>query len=136
MSEETIIIDPVGMNIVNRVAAGTKLRGVFSFAGGLLVQGELLGDVQVTGGPLVLMQEGVMSGEITCDQDAYLFGKINVKENGDYSEVTATGAAFLAATLVAKANITSAKVRTYDGTDVDGRFRTLKRAQESAPSES
>lgn len=128
MNEESIVIDPVGMNIVNRVARGTKLEGTLTFEGGLLVQGEIIGIVKITGGPLVLMQEGVMAGDISCDQDAYLFGQIHHKPNGEDSELTSGGAAFLAETLVANANITAANLRTYDGMSVNGRIRTHRNA--------
>lgn len=131
--EETIALDPVGMNIVNRIAAGTKFTGVIECAGGLLVQGQFDGKATVTGGPLVLMPEGELRGEFTCDQDAYLFGKILAPADAEQSELVAGGAVFLAETLKAKANITSRSIRSFEGADVDGRIRTGKKAVGASP---
>lgn len=126
-SQETIVIDPVGMNIVNRIAPGSKFCGTYECIGGLLVQGLIEGNISVKGGPLVLMQEGVIKGDTTCDQDAYLFGKIEPKDSGEYSELCAGGAVFMAETLNAKANITAADIKSYQGAQVDGRIRTVRK---------
>jgi hypothetical protein len=126
-TEETIIIDPVGMNIVNRIAPGTKFTGVLECSGGLLVQGQFEGTLVVADGPLVLMQEGVMSGDFDCKQDAYLFGTILAKQGGEQSLLTAGGAAFMAETLEAKADITATAFKTYEGAQVDGRIRTVRK---------
>ena len=37
--QDTLTIDPIAMNVVNRVAAGCRLSGDLQFDGGLLVQG-------------------------------------------------------------------------------------------------
>ena len=123
-SEETIVIDPVGMNIVNRIAPGTKSTGTLECSGGLLVQGHFEGTLVVTDGPLVLMQGGVISGDFDCQQDAYLFGTIAQKPGGEQSQLTVGGAAFMADTLEAKADITAGVFKTYEGAQVDGRIRT------------
>ncbi|MFC6281173.1 bactofilin family protein [Polaromonas aquatica] len=123
-SEETIVIDPVGMNIVNRIAPGTKSTGTLECSGGLLVQGHFEGTLVVSDGPLVLMQGGVISGDFDCKQDAYLFGTIAQKPGGEQSQLTVGGAAFMADTLEAKADITAGVFKTYEGAQVDGRIRT------------
>ena len=48
-NQDTLTIDPIAMNIVNRVAAGSRLSGPMVFDGGLLVQGDISGDIQVNG---------------------------------------------------------------------------------------
>lgn len=123
-SEETIVIDPVGMNIVNRIAPGTKSTGTLECSGGLLVQGHFEGTLVVTDGPLVLMQGGSISGDFDCKQDAYLFGTIAPKPGGEQSQLAVGGAAFMADTLEAKADITAGVFKTYEGAQVDGRIRT------------
>ncbi|EKD98716.1 MAG: hypothetical protein ACD_23C00300G0004 [uncultured bacterium] len=125
--EETIVIDPVGMNIVNRIAPGTKFMGTLECSGGLLVQGHFEGTLVVTDGPLVLMQEGVIAGDFDCKQDAYLFGTITEKPEGEQSQLTVGGAAFMAETLEAKADITAVVFKTYEGAQVDGRIRTVRK---------
>lgn len=131
-TEETIIIDPVGMNIVNRIAPGTKFKGTIECSGGLLVQGNFEGDVTVVNGPMVLMQEGVIKGNIKCDGDAFLFGKIEPKDSDEPSDLTAAGDVFMAQTLDAKANITAAGIRSYEGAQVDGRIRTVRKEKAAA----
>ena len=42
-AQETLLLDPVAMNIVNRVAEGCVLAGQLHFKGGLLLQGRLDG---------------------------------------------------------------------------------------------
>lgn len=125
--EETIVIDPVGMNIVNRIAPGTKFTGTLECSGGLIVQGNFQGSLVVVDGPLVLMQGGVMFGDFDCKQDAYLFGTIEAQSNGEQSQLTVGGAAFLAETLEAKADITACVFKTYEGAQVDGRIRTVRK---------
>ena len=128
MAEESIIIDPVGMNIVNRIAPGTKATGTQACAGGLLVQGSFEGSLVVSEGPLVLMQDGVLCGDIVCHQDAYLFGTIAAKPDGTQSQLTVTGTVFLAETLNAVADITAGVFKTYEGAQIDGRIKTVRRA--------
>lgn len=126
-NEESIIIDPVGMNIVNRIAPGSTFRGNMECHGGLMVQGTLDGNARVTGGPVVLMQEGTIKGDVNCSGDMYLFGTVDLKDTGEQSELVASGAAFLADTLDAKANITSAAIKTYEGAQIHGRISTRRR---------
>jgi cytoskeletal protein CcmA (bactofilin family) len=127
MPEESIIIDPVGMNIVNRIAAGTKASGTQECAGGMLVQGCFEGTLVVSEGPLVLMQDGVICGDIVCRQDAYLFGTIAAKPDGTQSQLTVSGAVFLAETLNATADITAGVFKTYEGAQIEGRIKTVRR---------
>ncbi|MBU0801747.1 MAG: polymer-forming cytoskeletal protein, partial [Alphaproteobacteria bacterium] len=85
------------------------------------------GVLNVKGGPLVLVPEAVVVGTVSCDQDAYLFGRIEAQENGDASELEALGTVFLTETLNAKANITASAFKSYEGSQVDGRIKTVNR---------
>ncbi len=125
---ESIVIDPVAMNIVNRVAPGCRHSGVFYCEGGLMVEGTIEGDIQVIGGPLVLMPEGVIAGKITGDAEAYLFGTIRARSDTELSELDIGGAVFLTETLRAQANITAGAIKSYEGAQVEGRIKTVKRA--------
>ena len=60
-NQDTLVIDPVRMNIVNRVAAGTQLSGHLQFKGGLLLQGALGGTGEVVG-RLVVWHTGQIIG--------------------------------------------------------------------------
>lgn len=126
---ESLILDPVAMNIVNRVAPGSRCTGTLECTGGLIVQGRVDGTLIVQGGPLVLMPEGVISGTISCDQDVYLSGSVEPKADGSLSEIDAHGAAFCAETLVAKANITATALKTYQGAQVEGIIKTGRRSK-------
>lgn len=126
-SAESLVLDPVAMNIVNRIAPGTQASGAWTCAGGLMLQGKFEGDLIVTGGPFVLMPEGSFSGNLQCDHDLYLSGTVLPKATGELSEIEGAGAAFFAETLDAKANITAGAFKTYEGSQVEGHIRTVRR---------
>ena len=60
MEQDVLTLDPIAMNVVNRVAAGSDLRGDLAFDGGLLVQGSLSGTVHVRGSLIVWAGATVM----------------------------------------------------------------------------
>jgi cytoskeletal protein CcmA (bactofilin family) len=124
--QQTIVIDPVAMNIVNRIAANSNAIGSLEFSGGVIIEGYFTGTLIVNDGPLVLMQGGIISGDIHCQQDAYLFGAIASKEDGEQSILEAGGVVYMAETLEARADITAAVVKTFEGAQVDGRIRTVR----------
>ena len=124
---QSIVIDPVAMNIVNRVAPGTVQTGACRWVGGLLVQGRIEGDLEVVGGPLVLMPEGEIAGNVRGDGEAYLFGKVLARSDAELSELDVAGPVFLAETLHAKANITAGAFKSWEGAQVEGRIKTMKR---------
>lgn len=125
---ESIVIDPVAMNIVNRVAEGSHQSGVLRCHGGLIVEGTIEGEVHVTGGPFVLMPNGAVAGKVVADAEAYLFGTIRARGDNELSDLDIAGAVFLTETLRAHANITAGAIKSYDGAQVEGRIKTGKRA--------
>jgi cytoskeletal protein CcmA (bactofilin family) len=125
--EESIVIDPVAMNIVNRVAAGSRQTGVLHCDGGLMVEGTIEGEVHISGGPFVLMPEGVLVGKVVGDGEAYLFGTIRERSENELSELDVAGAVFLTEKLRAKANITAGAIKSYEGAQVEGRIKTMRR---------
>jgi cytoskeletal protein CcmA (bactofilin family) len=124
---QSIDIDPVAMNIVNRVAAGTVQKGSCRWAGGLLIQGRIEGDLEVVGGPIVLMPGGEIAGNIRGDGEAYLFGNVLAQSDDELSELDIAGTVYLAETLHAKANITAGAFKSWEGAQVEGRIKTMKR---------
>jgi cytoskeletal protein CcmA (bactofilin family) len=124
--KDNITLDPVAMNIVNRIAPGTKFTGTLECEGGVLVQGIFEGTLLVKNGPLVLTVEGVMTGDIECEADAYFLGKINRKDDGELSKVTVGGAAFMGSSLAGSADITAGTVKMYDGAQVEN-LRTIRK---------
>lgn len=127
MDGESIVIDPVAMNIVNRVAPDTRQSGILMCSGGLMVEGTFEGEIHVTGGPFVLMPSGVIAGTVTADGEAYLFGTIRARSETELSEVDVQGAVFLTETLRADANVTAGAIKSYEGAQVEGRIKTVKR---------
>jgi cytoskeletal protein CcmA (bactofilin family) len=122
---EHIVIDPVAMNIVNRVAPDCKHSGHFSYKGGLLLEGEITGTVKVEGGPLIIMGEGAVFGEVYSDSDVYLFGTFGGVEGHEYGELTVNAKVILAETAKGKVNIAAKTLRTFEGAKVHGSYRTL-----------
>jgi len=125
--KQCLDIDPVAQNIVNRIAAGSHHVGTFRWQGGLIIQGKIEGEITVTGGAIVLMPEGEMSGVIRGDGEAILGGKINPRSSTELSEVDVAGSVYLAETLTAHANITAASFQSFEGAQVEGKIKTLRR---------
>ncbi len=131
-SEDVLTIDPVAMNVVNRVAQGTSLAGDLLFEGGLLVQGRLGGDVQVNGRVIVWIG-GVIKGKIRVLGDMYVFGQLG-ELGADPQEtlVECLGTLYVANTGVTTGMLTAHHLMLYEGADLQGPFTTL-RAERSLP---
>ena len=126
--QDTLTIDPIAMNVVNRVAAGTQLNGSLQFEGGLLVQGDLSGDIQVNG-RLIVWGGGVVRGRIRVSGDFYLFGQLGAPDaSAEDTVLKCMGTAYVTNTGVATGTLQAARLTLYDGADLQGPFKTLKAA--------
>ena len=126
--QDTLEIDPIAMNVVNRVASGTQLVGDLQFEGGLLVQGEVSGDVRVNG-HLIIWAGGVARGKIWVTGDLYLFGQLGAPSAGPQeTTMKCMGMAYVANTGVATGTLMASRLKLYDGADLQGPFKTLKLA--------
>ncbi|TNF61949.1 MAG: polymer-forming cytoskeletal protein [Burkholderiales bacterium] len=115
------------MQLVNRVARGSLLHGQLRFEGGLLVQGELEGDIQVQG-HLVVWSGAIVRGRLAVSGDLYLFGRLGAA--GGQAEDTlleCQGMAYVSSTGVSTGTLMARRLQLYDGADLQGPFRTLKR---------
>ena len=124
--QDTLTIDPIAMNVVNRVAAGSVLSGELTFEGGLLVQGEVSGHLRVNG-RLIVWTGGVVRGRVEVSGDFYLFGQLG--EPGADAQAThlaCHGMAFIAITGVSTAAPEARRLQLYEGADLQGPFKTLK----------
>jgi hypothetical protein len=132
-NQDTLVIDPVRMNIVNRVAAGTELNGQFDFKGGLLLQGTLRGSGEIAG-RLVVWHSGQITGRFRVIGDLYVLGQLG--EDADATDertlVECLGTVFVASTGVCTGHLAAPRLRMYDGATLRGPFRTL-RADEAPP---
>lgn len=126
--QDTLEIDPIAMNVVNRVAAGTHLGGDLKFEGGLLVQGEVSGNVRVNG-RLIIWTGGVVRGQVWVTGDLYLFGRLGAPSASPQDTVMkCMGMAYVANTGVATGTLMASRLKLYDGADLQGPFQTLKLA--------
>jgi len=124
--QDTLTIDPIAMNVVNRVAAGTRLSGELVFEGGLLVQGELSGQIRVNG-RLIVWAGGVISGRIRVADDLYLFGQLGAAgADEDDTRLECLGTAYVSKTGVSTGTLMARRLHLYEGADMQGPFKTLK----------
>ena len=132
-TQDTLVIDPVKMNIVNRIAADTVLAGDFLFKGGLLLQGTLQGVGEIAG-RLVVWHDARLIGRFRVLGDLYLLGQLGEAtetddEVDDQTEIECQGTAYVASSGVSTGTLIAAKLRMYDGAVLQGPFRTLRNAQ-------
>ena len=132
-SQDTLVIDPVKMNIVNRIAADTVLAGDFLFKGGVLLQGTLQGVGEIAG-RLVVWHDARLIGRFRILGDLYLLGQLGEAtetedEVDEHTEVECQGTAYVASSGVSTGTLIAAKLRMYDGAVLQGPFRTLRNAQ-------
>ncbi len=114
------------MNVVNRVAAGTKLSGELQFEGGLLVQGEISGHVRVDG-RLIVWAGGVVKGRIRVTGDFYLFGQLGAPDADAHdTSLECHGMAYVSQTGVSTGTLMARRLQLYEGADLQGPFKTLK----------
>ena len=124
--QDILTIDPIAMNVVNRVAAGCQLHGDLSFEGGLLVQGELAGDIRVNG-RLIVWSGGVVRGRVRVSGDLYLFGRLGDAGGSAHdTSLECQGMACVSNTGISTGTLMARRLQLYEGADLQGPFKTLK----------
>ncbi|GLS13301.1 MULTISPECIES: polymer-forming cytoskeletal protein [Hydrogenophaga] len=124
--QDILTIDPVAMNVVNRVAAGSRLEGELQFDGGLLVQGEVAGHVHVNG-RLIIWNGGVVRGRVRVNGDVYLFGRLGEPGASPHdTSLECLGQAFVSKTGISTGTLMARRLQLYEGADLQGPFKTLK----------
>lgn len=123
--EPTVKIDPVAMNIVNRIAPGTVSKGDLSFEGGLLLQGHHEGTLRMSGGPLVI-EGGSIDGHGEVHGDAWVFGRVGRAgaPEGEHS-LTVHGTLHLTGRAETHAVLRAQKFAHYGVPRVSGRTETI-----------
>jgi len=125
--QDILTIDPVAMDVVNRVAAKSFLSGDLVFEGGLLVQGELVGNIQVNG-CLIIWGGGVVRGRVRVTGDFYLFGRLgDPGVNAQETRLECQGLACVANTGVSTGTLMARRLQLYEGADLQGPFKTLQK---------
>lgn len=124
--QDVLTIDPVAMNVINRVSGGSHLSGQQTFQGGLLVQGEIAGSLEVRG-RLIVWAGGQVSGRVKIWGDLYLFGQLGAPGQDESATVVeCMGTAYIASTGVSSGTLLAQRIRMYDGAQLQGPFKTLK----------
>jgi len=124
--QDTLTIDPVAMNIVNRVAAGSELSGDLSFEGGLLVQGSLEGHIRVNG-RLIIWTGASVRGRIRVTGDLYLFGLLGSANGGSHdTSLECEGMVYVSKTGVSTGTLLAKRLQMYEGAQLKGPFHTLQ----------
>ncbi|MFZ2988593.1 bactofilin family protein [Ideonella sp.] len=129
--QDTLIIDPVQMNIVNRVAEGCHLNGEFQFKGGLLLQGKLSGQGEIAG-KLVIWNTGQLQGQFRVLGDLIVLGQLGAEALADgqladaATRIECLGTVFVASTGVCTGSLSASRLRLYEGGVMHGPFRTLR----------
>jgi cytoskeletal protein CcmA (bactofilin family) len=127
--QDNLVIDPLGMNIVNRIAPDSSMQGDMTFSGGLLVQGNLSGAGQVLG-RLVVWHGAQVQGHFRVVGDLYVFGRIGaVGADANNTVIECMGTAYIASTASTTGTITAQRLRLYEGADLQGPFKTIKNLQ-------
>ncbi len=126
-NQDTLVIDPVRMNIVNRVAAGTQLSGHLQFKGGLLLQGALGGTGEIVG-RLVVWHSGQIIGRYRVLGDLFILGQVGLdaKFVDDETVIECLGTVYVASTGVVSGHLCAPRLRIYEGATLRGPFRTLR----------
>ncbi|MDO9292118.1 MAG: polymer-forming cytoskeletal protein [Hydrogenophaga sp.] len=124
--QDTLTLDPIAMNVVSRVAAGSRLSGELQFEGGLLVQGEISGHIRING-RLIVWTGGVVRGRVKVRGDLYLFGQLgDTGASPQDTSLECTGMAYVSKTAVSTGTLLARRLQLYEGADLQGPFKTLK----------
>lgn len=129
--EKSMIIDPVAMNIVNRIAPGSRSMGSLNFSGGLLLQGEHRGELLVDGGPLVIYEGAGLYGNAVVKGDVYVFSQIGEPQDTT-NQLTVMGTLHLASKAVVYGTLRCVNLATYDGAKIHGVVETIPAIEEPA----
>lgn len=124
----SVVIDPLAMNIVNRIAPGTQQLGQMITKGGILIEGNFNGQMLVKEGPLVLMKGARLSGEIDVRGDAYIFGDVG-SDDPSGTRLSVLGELHLTSSCVAKGVLRYGKLAPYEGAVVEGIVESIERPQ-------
>lgn len=128
--QDTLTIDPVAMNVVNRVAPGCRLAGDLVYEGGVLLQGEISGQIRIKG-PLIVWGGGLIYGRIKVYGDLYLFGQFGLDEGRSLeSQLKCNGTAFVSHSGVTTGTLLARRLQIYEGADLRGPFRMLRQRRD------
>lgn len=131
---DTLVIDPVQMNIINRVAEGAALEGRFRFQGGLLLQGSLRGEGEIEG-RLVVWPGAQLIGRFRVWGELYVLGQIGQPGAAADAEtdIECLSAVYVGSQGVCSGRLAAPRLHLYEGAVLHGPFQTLKADRRNAP---
>lgn len=124
---DTLVIDPVRLGIINRIAEGCRIEGRQHIAGGLLLQGALHGQGEIVG-RLVVWHSGQIRGRFRVLGDLYLLGRVGdqVVDTDPETVIECQGTVYVASSGICTGTLLAARLRMYDGATLQGPFKTLR----------
>lgn len=126
--EDVLHIDPVRMNLINRIASGSIAQGNLAFAGGLLLQGQWVGN-GIVKGSLVVWHEALLTGHFKIEGDLYVFGQLGERSVGSIETlIECGGTTYMASSAQSSAKILTVHLKLYDGANIGGVIKTMKSA--------
>jgi hypothetical protein len=131
--QDTLVIDPVQMNIVNRVAEGCDLEGCTRFVGGLLLQGTLRGEGEIEG-RLVVWPGARLEGRYRVWGELYVLGQLGRSdtEPDPHTHVECLSTVYVASSGLCSGHLSAPRLHLYEGATLLGPFRTLRPDRPSA----
>ncbi len=123
--QDNLVIDPLAMNIVNRIAPESSINGDVTYQGGVLLQGTLSGRGHVFG-RLIVWHGAQLQGHFRVMGDLYVFGRVGSAANGNQTVIECMGTAYIANTAVSTGTISAQRLRLYEGAELQGPFKTIK----------
>ena len=118
--------DPLKMNLLSKVAADCMLKGQFKFEGGVVVEGNIEGDL-IINGDLVIWNGGQVKGRVDLTGSLYLFGRFGgPAESASASVLKSKGTAYISHTGRSSGTLMAKNLHLYDGAELSGPFQTLK----------
>lgn len=122
-----IEIDPVKMNITNRIDKGSRAVGPVEMNSGFWLGGVFEGDLTVRNGPLVVQEGAILSsGKIVVEGDVYLFGQLGKAEEGDRpTTLECTGELHFCETSLSYGKMRTQHPMVYSGAKIQGKLETF-----------
>ena len=127
MSEKkptSVVIDPLAMNIANKISKTSTVGGNYATGGGILIEGSFTGNMHVHDGPLVLMDGAHLSGCIDVEGDAYIFGIVGTDPSIE-SKITVKGELHLTSKCEVHGKLMFGKLAMYQGAKLHGVMESL-----------
>lgn len=124
--KKTITLDTLIHNIRSKVDSGCNISGEVVSDSGLLVEGTIIGDVVVSGGPLLIMPGAKLLGNILCHGDLVACGQLGNPDANPRQKITVMGLTQLANTSIVAADLYHHGLEVYEGACITSEVKDLR----------